>query len=678
MRVQCHPAGADSAGMPKPRTLALLPTANGAELRIIGDIGGPDWSSPTNADEAAILDQLAAMSGISEIHVSINSYGGSVSAGLAIYNALKVHPARIVVTVTGVAASIASLVAMAADEVRMYEASLIMVHGPWFSNSGGNAAQLRAAADELEAHAKVMAVAYAEKSGRSEEEILPMLMDGTDHFFTAKEAVAFGLADQIIGGSAEIPEVPAGAPPENLAARVAAAFNRIRGATMPNPNPAASRAAPAVPAGDPMAALIQRNGMLRGVFAGFRDMDGVARLEADLLADPTVSLEHAQARLLAHVGQGASPVQGTAYSASQPRAGDDFNEAAADALLLRSGLSLRKPHAAARDLVGMSIGDIANTVLSRAGKTVHRYNMAEAIRAAMTTSDFTRILANSATKALRNGYEIEPQSHVAWVLPTTVPDFKTQHRPIIGSAPELLAVPESAEYQFGSMDEDQAEYAVSKWGRSIRLTFEAVRNDDLGAFARAQQAMGQAAKRREADEVYALLLANAGAGQTMQDTKTLFHVDHGNLTASASALDVNALGAARTLLRKQTALGGGLLNLQPRFLLVPAELESIAEMLLAASTRHMQQSGAVEAGTPNWLSSLQLVVEPRLGAGAAYVMAAPPQIDTFELAMLDGDNGPVVIEEPLTNSDDLQYRVRHVFGGRFLDWRGVVKIPISE
>ncbi len=666
--------------MPKPRTLALLPTPTGAELQIIGDIGGSDWTSPTRADEAALLGQLAAMQDAAEIHVTINSYGGSVATGLALYNALKAHPARIVVTVTGVAASIASLIAMAGDEVHMYEASLMMVHGPWFASSGGNAAQLRAAAEELEAHAKVMALAYSQKTGRSVEELLPMLTDGADHFFTAEEAIAFGLADMIAGGDAEIPEVPAGAPPEILAARVAAAFNRIRGATMPNPNPAASRAAPAAPAaaaGDPMAALIQRNGMLRGVFAGFRDMDGVARLEADCLADPSLTLESAQARLLAHVGQGASPVQGTAYSASQPRAGDDFNEAAADALLLRSGLSLRKPHAAARDLVGMSIGDIANTVLSRAGKTVHRYNMAEAIRAAMTTSDFTRILANSATKALRNGYEIEPQSHVAWVLPTTVPDFKTQHRPIIGSAPELRAVAEGAEYEFGAMDEDQAEYAVSKWGRSIRLTFEAVRNDDLGAFARAQQAMGQAAKRREADEVYALLLANAGAGQTMQDTKTLFHVDHGNLTASASALDVNALGAARTLLRKQTALGGGLLNLQPRFLLVPAELESIAEMLLAASTRHMQQSGALEAGTPNWLSTLQLVVEPRLGAGAAYVMAAPPQIDTFELAMLDGDNGPVVIEEPLTNSDDLQYRVRHVFGGRFLDWRGVVKIPIS-
>jgi len=258
-----------------------------------------------------------------------------------------------------------------------------------------------------------------------------------------------------------------------------------------------------------------------------------------------------------------------------------------------------------------------------------------------------------------------------------VPDFKAQSRPILGSAPDLLPVAEGAEYIFGALDEDKAvPYSVAKFGRMVALTWEAVINDDLGAFLRMTQALGQAAARAEADQVYATFAANSGAGPAMQDAVNLFHEDHGNIAATSTVLDAASLSSARVLLRRQTAIGGGVLNLTPRFLLVSPEHESAAEAMLAAAARSMSQ-GADNALVPAWLARLELVVEARLDDSAAYLLAAPESVDTYERAWLEADNGPVVEEDSEFVRDVKNYKVRHVFGGRWLDWRGVVKMPVT-
>jgi hypothetical protein len=256
-----------------------------------------------------------------------------------------------------------------------------------------------------------------------------------------------------------------------------------------------------------------------------------------------------------------------------------------------------------------------------------------------------------------------------------VRDFKTQTRPILGSAPGLLQVLEAGEYTEGSMDEDSATYKVSKFGRIVALTWETLVNDDLGAFLRVQPALGQAARRKEADDTYALFALNAGAGPTMQDTVALFHANHGNLGSSA-AYDATVLGAARTLLRKQTAVGAGYLSLVPRFLIVPAEREQQSELLLAAASRTL--TTAATDVVPGWIGDLRLVVEPTLANGAVYLAASPEQIDTLELGLLEGnEDGPTLETERTFVVDTQRYKVRHVFCPKFLDWRGIVKQPIT-
>jgi ATP-dependent Clp protease, protease subunit len=128
------------------------------------------------------------------INLRVNSPGGSVFDGLSIYNALRQHSARVVVHIDGLAASIASIIALAGDEVRMAKNAFFMIHEPW-SISMGNADDLRKEADLLDKVQDTLAQTYVDKSGKSKKEITEYMAAET--WFTADEAVAAGLVDSI-------------------------------------------------------------------------------------------------------------------------------------------------------------------------------------------------------------------------------------------------------------------------------------------------------------------------------------------------------------------------------------------------------------------------------------------------------------------------------------------------
>ena len=140
------------------------------------------------------LDELKALGPVAELTVRINSPGGSVFDGVAIYNALKRHDAAITVWIDGIAASIASMIAMAGDEVVMPENAMLVLHDP----SGlvaGTASDMRAMADALDKMAAAMVAAYRDKSGRDDAEIEALMAAET--WLSAEEAVELGLADRV-------------------------------------------------------------------------------------------------------------------------------------------------------------------------------------------------------------------------------------------------------------------------------------------------------------------------------------------------------------------------------------------------------------------------------------------------------------------------------------------------
>lgn len=139
-------------------------------------------------------EDLDALGDVSEIRVFINSGGGDVFAGQAIYTMLKRHKAKVIVYVDGIAASIASVVAMAGEIVTMPRNAMMMIHDPW-TWGVGNAKEFRKLADDLEKISETIIAVYQDKTGQDREKIVEML--DAETWMTAEEALELGFVDEI-------------------------------------------------------------------------------------------------------------------------------------------------------------------------------------------------------------------------------------------------------------------------------------------------------------------------------------------------------------------------------------------------------------------------------------------------------------------------------------------------
>lgn len=170
--------------------------AKSAEILIYGDISTYEsfW------DDSAITpqkfnDELKALGDdVDEITVRINSNGGSVFAGVAIHSMLKRHKAKITVYIDGIAASIASVIAMAGDEIIMPNGSMLMIHNPW-TFGFGNAKDFRKLADDLDEIGGSMMDIYVARTGIDREELAQLLEDET--WMSATTAVEKGFATRL-------------------------------------------------------------------------------------------------------------------------------------------------------------------------------------------------------------------------------------------------------------------------------------------------------------------------------------------------------------------------------------------------------------------------------------------------------------------------------------------------
>ena len=182
---------------------------NTLDLYIYGDVmaDGYDWwtdeiiESETSANH--FREELEKYPNVVQINLYINSYGGSVFEGTAIYNQLKRHPAHKTVYVDGFACSIASVIAMAGDEIVMPKNTMMMIHNAWMG-AVGNAAELRKAADDLETINAAGRQAYLLKAGgKLDEGTLAAMMDA-ETWLTAEECICYGLADRFAEEDADL------------------------------------------------------------------------------------------------------------------------------------------------------------------------------------------------------------------------------------------------------------------------------------------------------------------------------------------------------------------------------------------------------------------------------------------------------------------------------------------
>jgi len=408
-----------------------------AEISIYGDIG-ESWNDDTVTAKDFVKDM--AETDAENITVRINSYGGSVSDGIAIYNAIKRHPANITVAIDGVAISIASLIAMAGDTVEMASNAMMMIHAPWSYNYG-NAEDLRDAADVLDKYANAMATSYSSKTGKTIDEVMAWLGDSTDHWFTAEEANAEGLIDSITNAVAVSASF-------NLnrfkhAPAQAKLFNK-KSKPMQKEQKKEKQAQAKANADDVKASILrqekERRTSIQAKFKPFANLDGVTELLATCLDDSYISVNAAVDKLHNKLGENMEPtaVNFNHRVETGESESEKFAQGVTQAIMARSG---KEKHDPQNEYRNFRLEDIARACLEKEGHSVKGKDRVTIAKAALsmrpnsygqTSSDFTVLLENVMHRQVLTAYTATPDTWSQFCVSGSVSDFREWQRLRVG------------------------------------------------------------------------------------------------------------------------------------------------------------------------------------------------------------------------------------------------------
>lgn len=654
--------------------------AGGAEVLVYEQIG-EDWYG-NGVTAKKFRDQLAALGDVGEITVRVNSPGGEVFDGFAIYNELRAHKARKIVHIDGLAASIASVIAMAGDEIIMGLGTMMMIHDPW-TIALGNSTDMREQADVLDKVKVGLVDAYASFNRGSKREDIESMMTATT-WFTADEAVAAGFASRVAEDAREQQTENRARHRDAFAsfhARVRAQLNppalavttpdtgKTTEVTSMSTEIETAKAAARVEALQSEAARVSE---IRAMF-GPHGVQHLA-LMSDCIGDQACTASDASKKLLAALAADATPTAGATHNVMDQR--DKFIAGASNAILARlepakGGEKL----AANNEFGGMGLKALIRCALRNANVAgadrLDGSALAAKLFASHSSSDFPYLLANTAAKVLRATYANAPTTWQQWAPTMSVSDFKQQSIVSLSAFSDLATKVEGAEYTQGTFSEHRETIQAATKGRYIGLTREMIVNDDLGAFTRLASALGWGAANSVDKAVYTYVEANGN----MTDGGALFNATavttaggHANLAGSGGAVTVATLaaGEAAVAAQKDPSLAT-VLGIRPRFLVVPYGKKQIAWEVLNSPTDVASSNSAKR----NYAATLglELIAAPNLTNATAWYLFADKGTPCVEVAFLDGQQSPYIEEDVEFMTDEMRMKVRLDFGVAATDWR---------
>jgi hypothetical protein len=198
-------------------------------------------------------------------------------------------------------------------------------------------------------------------------------------------------------------------------------------------------------------------------------------------------------------------------------------------------------------------------------------------RAFHTTSDFPSIFGSAINTVLEARYALAQPTYRRIAAEHNFVDFRPHYAVKIGEFPMLEKLTEAGEIKFGTFSEGKEQLAVIPYARGISISRQMMVNDRLGAIGELLGGYGRTVARFEEITFYAMMLS---ANTKLADTKAVFHADHGNLAGAAAAITTASVGLGRAAMRKQVALDGAALNIQPSILLVSPDKETEAQSFI--------------------------------------------------------------------------------------------------
>lgn len=682
------------------------------EIQLYGTVGASFWDEEYFTPKT-VRQMLEGRTG--PLTVRLNSGGGVAVDGQAIYTILKDYPDEVEIVVEGVAASAASLIAMAGDRITMRLGSWMLIHDPaqLFAVGRGTADDHRELAAFLDKIGDAYAGVYAARSGMSLEASREIMRAET--IYVGDEAVEAGFATDYEGDQAAAEpaafdyRIYANAPQaaRKASERLGECPGQMALAAFIAGQPRIAKETPVMSvtkkaaAGAPTAEIETQE--VVGVEPVAQEAQPTAAPASEPVAAVTMSATQAS-RLYQIAARSAVSAE---VVAAAIEAGHDF-ETALDQIsanwkeqgdvdtpmhgrptarilrdereTMRAGMeqalvaqmSRRDPASdMARPYMAMSLVEMAAEASGYDGPMRTAHDRQQVFMATHSTSDFPAIFENALNKQLEARYRDAVPTYRNIARQVTFNDFRPHPMVRVGDFPELQEINEGGEIQFGTFGEKKESVAVKSYAIGVRISRHMLINDELDAISQIVADRGRAIARFEDKVFYAMMLGGSNAdGPTLaESSRQVFNTTDKTKAGSGAAIAVASLAAGRAALRKQVGVDGAAMGVAPSILLVGPDKETEAEQLVAPVA-------AAQAGNVNPFSGrLRVVTTEKITGNAWYLFADPADVPCFVFGFLSGFDAPRMrMDEPF-GQQGMALSVEHDFGVGAIDFRGGYKNP---
>lgn len=658
-----------------------------AKLYIYDQIG-KDWWTDEGISDKDIIGWLADASG-KPLDVHINSVGGNVYEGIAICNALKNYENDVTIYIDGIAASIASVIACASDDVRINNGATLMIHGVsggfW---KHGTAEEIKDAADRyiaaMDSCKESIIDIYEGKTGMSRDDLSALM--STDSYLSAQEAVDKGFCNEILNKKPDksvensLQNQMKSYPNEKMQAIVNRFFN-VQNSAKPESvaepiKPIANQGAKpmfteeelkAQAIADFKAAENKRQSDIKAIFAGKN-----TELMNQCLLDAECSPENAKDKLLDNLMNAPQPNNAQPVGAIPAGVTKSDVDNKLEALQASWDNKRNGKHDGTNPMNDGTMHTALALIAQKHGIETTGYsgnqffNLLE--KDMQVTAEFSVLLSDSLNKSVEKGYALAPTTFREFVKFGSFNDFRKKEVHMLGTIGDLpLKDKENDDYkQIKLPDSEAQDYAPQERGGIIVLSRKLLVNNDLGNLETQAQDAGFSGALTLNKLFHDYLFSNPA----LRDGKALFHDDHGNLLPAGIPTEA-ALEAMQDLFDKHTAP-----NSPQSFLSIFADRVLADRKNLAIILELITKETGKEAkSTIDLFDRAKLFFSQRMAGQGVYFFADPNIAPVLEVGFLNGLQVPTLATEEHFNSGAMKWRLQLDCGIGAVNYRGAVWLP---
>lgn len=407
-------------------------------------------------------------------------------------------------------------------------------------------------------------------------------------------------------------------------------------------------------------------------------------LDAHTYIESGMTIDGVRSAVLTDLKNNRAPVAGRGVIVTKNEE-DKFRDAAADALLMRGGVTIQNPADGAREMRGMSLRDIAIESLTRSGEVGLNRKSSDELYGMLSrqffnpSAAFPSILDTTINKAYVEGHKNVEVTFDKWTKKGSLADFKVNNNQYLaGAAGEFMEVPEGGEIKADKFsDVKRPARQLKTYGRQFTLTRQAFINDDIGLVTSIPAKYAAAARRTINTQCYRILVDNPA----IYDGTQLFSATHKNLLATGTGITRDAMQKMITALGTQKDEFGNPIIVRPGTLIVPAGMGFDVVTTINSPTINTADNQQAVNPLFRYASSIQVIEDPTINVLCGefgnimpwYLIGNTSDTDFIQVDYLNGQEIPTIRRMEAPGTLGFIWDIYLDWGISVMDWRGAVK-----